>query len=41
MKKVTLVNVLEALEKEQFQVQIPEDIRERAWAPIEKMLKIK
>ncbi len=41
MKKVTLANVLEALEKEQFQVQIPEDIRERAWAPIEKMLKIK
>ena len=41
MKKVTLENVLEALEKEQFQVVIPEDIRTRAWAPIERMLKIK
>lgn len=41
MKKVTLDNVLEALEKEQFQVQIPEDIRLKALVPIERMLKIK
>lgn len=40
MKKVTLENVLEALEKEQFVVNIPEDIRTKAWLPIERMLKI-
>lgn len=40
MKKVTLENVLEALEKEQYVVKVPEDIRQRAWLPIERMLKI-
>ncbi len=40
MKKVTLENVLEALEKEQYVVTVPEDIRKRALAPIEKMMKI-
>ena len=32
---------LEALEKEQYVVEVAEDIRQRAWAPIEKMLQIK
>lgn len=41
MKKVTLENILEALEKEQYRVVIPEEIRTRAWAPIERMMKIK
>lgn len=41
MKKVTLESVLEALEKEQYVVEVAEDIRQRAWAPIEKMLQIK
>jgi len=40
MKKVTLENVLEALEKEQYQVTVPEDIRQRAWTPIARMLEI-
>lgn len=40
MKKVTLEGVLEALEKEQYVVTVPEDIRARALAPIEKMMKI-
>lgn len=40
MKKVTLENVLEVLEKEQYVVTVPEDIRKRALAPIEKMMKI-
>lgn len=40
MKKVTLANVLEALEKEQYEVKVPEDIREKAKLPIERMLKI-
>lgn len=41
MKKVTLEKVLEALEKEQFLVQVPEEIRRKAAVPIERMLKIK
>ena len=41
MKKVTLENVLEALEKEQYEVTIPADIREKAWLPIKRMLDIK
>ena len=41
MKKVTLESVQEALEKEQYVVEVAEDIRQRAWAPIEKMLQIK
>lgn len=40
MKKVTLENVLTALEEEQYVVKVPEDIRLKAWAPIERMLKI-
>ena len=36
MKKVTLESVQEALDKE-----VAEDIRQRAWAPIERMLQIK
>jgi len=41
MKKVTLEKVLEALEKEQYEVRVPEDIREKAWLPIQRMLEIK
>lgn len=41
MKKVTLENILEALEKEQYIVQVPEEIRQKALMPIERMLKIK
>lgn len=41
MKKVTLENVLEALEQEQYVVEIPAEIREKAWAPIKRMLEIK
>lgn len=40
MKKVTLENVLEALEQEQHIVQVPEEIRQRALLPIKKMLEI-
>lgn len=40
MKKVTLENVLEALEKEQYEVKVPEDIRQKAWLPIKRMLEI-
>lgn len=40
MKKVTLENVLEALEHEQYVVTVPDEIRKRALAPIEKMMKI-
>ncbi len=41
MKKVTLESVWEALEKEQHVVEISEEIRRRAWIPIERMLQIK
>ena len=41
MKKVTLANVLEALEQEQHVVVVPEDIRKKAWAPIARMLELK
>lgn len=41
MKKVTLENVLEALEKEQYLVQVPEEIRQKALLPIERMLTLK
>ncbi len=40
MKKVTLEKVLESLEKEQYEVNIPEDLRQKARIPIERMLKI-
>lgn len=38
MKKITLEKVLEALEKEQYEVRLPEDLREKAWLPIQRML---
>lgn len=41
MKKVTLDNILEALEQEQYLVEVPEEIRKKAWIPIERMLKIR
>lgn len=41
MKKVTLEGVLEALEKEQYEVKIDEALRQRAWLPIQRMLEIK
>lgn len=40
MKKVTLDNILEALEKEQYQIKIPEEIRRKALLPITRMLEI-
>lgn len=41
MKKVTLQSVLDALEHDQYLVTVPQDIREKAWAPIKRMLEIK
>ncbi len=41
MKKVTLEGVLAALEKEQYLVKVPEEIRQRAWIPIKRMLQIR
>ena len=41
MKKVTLEGVWEALEKEQYEVKVPENIREKAWLPIQRMLSVK
>jgi quinolinate synthase len=41
MKKITIERVLEALEREQFEVKVPREIRERAWVPIQRMLDIK
>lgn len=41
MKKVTLEGVLEALEKEQYVVKVPDEIRKKAWLPIKRMLEIK
>ena len=40
MKKVTLEGVLEALEKEQYEVKVSEELRAKAWLPIKKMLEI-
>jgi len=40
MKKINLDNVLESLEKERFEVQIPENVRVRAHSSLEKMLTI-
>ncbi len=40
MKKTTLVLVLDALEKEQFKVTVPENIRVRAKKALDKMLKV-
>lgn len=41
MKKVTLEKVLEALEKEQYEVKVPEELRLKALVPIQRMLAIK
>lgn len=41
MKKITLESVWEALEKEQYEVKVPEDIRQKAFLPIQRMLSIK
>lgn len=41
MKKMTLESVLAALEKEQYEVKVPEEIRQKAWIPIERMLQIR
>lgn len=40
MKKVTLEGVLESLENEQYEVRVAEDIRQKAWIPIQRMLEI-
>ena len=41
MKKITLENTLAALENEQYVVKVPEEIRQKAWIPIERMLQIR
>ena len=41
MKKITLADVLNALEKEQYEVRIPDGLRERALQPILRMLDVK
>jgi quinolinate synthase len=41
MKKITLERLLAALEQEQFEVKVPDELRERAWIPIQRMLEIK
>lgn len=40
MKKVTLEKVMLALENEQFEVKVPDELREKAWLPIKRMLEI-
>ena len=40
MKKVTLTDILAALEGEQYEVRVPEEIRRRAIVPIQRMLEI-
>lgn len=40
MKKINLQNVYEALEYDQFEVKVPEDLAKRAIKPIERMLAI-
>lgn len=41
MKKITLEKVWEALEYEQYEVRVPEDIRDKAALPIRRMLEVK
>lgn len=41
MKKITLEKVWEALEYEQYEVRVPEDIRDKAALPIRRMLDVK
>jgi len=40
MKKATLEKVLKALETEQPEIKVPEEIRNRAWLPIKRMLEL-
>ena len=40
MKKINLGLVLEALEKEQFKIKVPEDIRVRAKKALDRMLDV-
>ncbi|VVB99523.1 Quinolinate synthase A [uncultured archaeon] len=40
MKKITLENVLEALEKEMFEVKVPENVREKAKKALDRMIEI-
>ena len=40
MKTINLENVLESLEKEKFEVRVPEDVRVRAEKALERMLTI-
>lgn len=41
MKKITLEKVLESLKEEKYVITVPEDIRQKALIPIERMLSIK
>ncbi|MDR1415668.1 MAG: quinolinate synthase NadA [Odoribacteraceae bacterium] len=41
MKKITLERVLAALEEEKYEVKVPDNLREKAWTPIRRMLEIK
>lgn len=41
MKKITLENTLAALENDRYVVKVPEEIRQKAWIPIERMLQIR
>jgi quinolinate synthase len=40
MNQITLEDTLESLQKEQFEIFIPEDIRKRALRSVERMLEI-
>ena len=40
MNQITLEDTLESLQKEQFEIFIPEDIRRRALRSVERMLEI-
>jgi quinolinate synthase len=40
MKRITLANIRESLEKMQYQVEVPEDIAERARRAVSKMLEV-
>lgn len=40
MKKITLENLLEALEKERYEVRVPQEVREQAIIPIQRMISL-
>ncbi|MFA6335660.1 MAG: quinolinate synthase NadA [Bacteroidales bacterium] len=40
MKKVTLEKVLRSLQTEEYEIKIPDGLREKAWLPIKRMLQI-